>query len=175
MFSVIFHCEVFFWFCSFRKYTHYDHLNSLSLWCVRDTAHVETLCDSFFSSSLSFVLSSPNFSLSSPYRVLISPSCMIFHGQLTKTIWLSFKWDGHMYPVFLSFTHTHTHTHTHHTHTTHTHTYFTPDFLFCDFLYVIIFYKMQITNWHVLYCRCSEVECRNKLRKNPRHISLNSN
>ncbi len=169
MFSVIFHREVFFWFCSFRKYTHYDHLNSLSLRCVWDTAHVETLSDSFFSSSLSFSLSSPNFSLSSPYRVLISPSCMIFHGQLTKTIWLRFKWDGHMYPVF-SLLHTHTHTHTHILLQISNVTFF-----FIMILYVIMFYKMQIIDWHVLRCRCSEVECRNKLRKNPRHISLNSN
>lgn len=75
------------------------------------------LLGSFFSSSLSLVLSSPNFSLSSRYRVLISPSCVILHGQLTKTIWLSLKWDDHMYPFSLVHTQI-----------------FTPDFT-CNFIH----------------------------------------
>ncbi len=169
MFSVIFHREVFFWFCSFRKYTHYDHLNSLSLRCLRDTAHVETLCDSFFSSSLSFFLSSPNFSLSSPYRVLISPSCMIFHGQLTKTIWLRFKWDGHMYPVF-SLLHTHTHTHT------HTHILLQISNVTFFFIMILCDHVLQMHNW--LTCSPLQMQwswMQKQAQKNPRHISLNSN
>lgn len=43
---------------------------------------------------------------------------------------------------------------------------------YCDFLYVIMFYK--IINGHVLRCRCSEVERRNKLPSPSRSTQIKS-